>query len=208
MYDKSIMSIDVGVVNLAITVGLITKDYELIEIIWMDVIDITQFQCGSECKLYHQKTHTDWIEHCIQNNYHFFHDVDIILIEQQPPMGFVSIEQLIFSKFRSKAILVAPRSVHAHYNMGTLSYEKRKEKCINYAQQLLKFYPDMAEQFTFYSRQHDIGDSLMQMMYFLSKTNKVIMKAAKRKKIMEGASVVPNLNLEEWFNSFASLSIE
>jgi hypothetical protein len=48
----------------------------------------------------------------------FFEMADFILIERQPPMGLTAVEQLIFSRWRDKAILVHPRSMHKYFNIG------------------------------------------------------------------------------------------
>jgi hypothetical protein len=42
-------------------------------------------------------------------------------------MGLKDIEQLLFKAFRSKAILVSPNSMHAHFGLPSGDYDLRKD---------------------------------------------------------------------------------
>ena len=171
-----IVSIDIGVKHLGISLSAVNKDYTLNEIIWIDVIDITTFvhlddQAKKECTLYHDKTFTDYLEHVFYLHTNLFKIADWILIERQPIQGFVVVEQLIFSKYRSKTILISPNSVHAWigFNKLGLDYDGRKVHSVSYMKKYLSdYYIDILNNF---SRAHDIADTICILQYWLNKKN-------------------------------------
>jgi len=180
-----VLSIDVGVINLGISVSLINRDYTLKEIIWVDNIDITDYKHTkcliSECKLHHTKTFSDWIEHVIQENKEYFDESDIIIIERQPPLGFVVVEQLIFSKYRHKSKIVSPNSVHKYFNFLKSDYDKRKELSIKIGDKFLS--EKLIERAKSFNRRHDISDSICIMIYFINKKQEEYKKTQRTKEL-------------------------
>lgn len=178
--SQTILSIDIGIQHLGISVSIVSSSYELIEVIWIDLIDITQFKCDrSSCKLYHTRTFSDWIDHFIEKNLYFFENSDIILLEKQPPQGLVVVEQLIFSKYREKSKIISPRKMHTYLNISTFDYDTRKEYSIKIAEKYLG--DSMKEQLKTYERKHDISDTICILLYYLYIKN----DEYKRKKRME-----------------------
>lgn len=179
--EYRILSIDVGVIHFGISVSVLNEDFTLKEIIWVDNIDITKYKhtkCSiDQCKLYHTKTFCDWIEHIIQENKEYFEESDMIIIEKQPPQGFVVIEQLIFSKYRKKTSLISPQSVHKFFNFFDLDYEKRKELSVIISDKYLPEY--LINRSKMFDRRHDISDSICMMLYFIDK-KQIEYKKAKR----------------------------
>lgn len=162
----SILSIDIGIQHLGISVSLVSESYQLLEVIWIDLIDITKFRCNRDlCKLYHTRTFSDWIDHMIENNKYFFESSDIILLEKQPPQGLVVVEQLIFSKYREKTKIISPRKMHTYLNISTFDYEKRKIYTEKIAEKHLS--ESLKQQIKLYERGHDISDSICILLYFL-----------------------------------------
>lgn len=177
-----VVSIDVGVKNLGISFSEINKDFTLSQIIWFDCIDITTFihldeESRKECKLYHEKTYCDYLEHVFYLYKELFSVVDYVLVERQPPQGYVVIEQLIFSKFRDKTILISPNSMHAFFNFGKeIDYEKRKYYTEQIAERCLKKNKSrnyLLIEFHNLYRKHDVGDSICMIIFWLSKKHKV-----------------------------------
>lgn len=139
--------------------------------IWTDLIHITEYvhqhgQSRDDCKLYHTKTFCDWLNHTFQENIGFYEMADFILVERQPPMGLVVIEQLIFSKWMKKTILISPNSMHKYFEIG--DYEKRKE-CTDKITRMKITDEKLLEQLGFYHRTHDIADSICIMLYWIHK---------------------------------------
>lgn len=82
-----------------------------------------------KCRLGHTGAMVDWVAHLLLFDEELKRSgklANLVLIERQPPMGFRDCEQLLFAEFRDKAKLVYPRSVHAHFKIGALTYEERK----------------------------------------------------------------------------------
>jgi hypothetical protein len=180
-----VLSIDVGVIHLGISVSILNSDYTLKEIIWVDNIDITDYKHTkcliSQCKLYHTKTFSDWIDHMIEENKEYFDESDIIIIEKQPPAGFVVVEQLIFSKYRHKTTIVSPNSVHKYFNFFNLDYDKRKEFSVKIADRFLS--EKLIEKSKRFDRRHDISDSICIMLYFINKKQEEYKKIQRRKEV-------------------------
>ena len=81
VYEYCVISIDIGILHLGISVTLLDKEYNMLEIIWIDLIDITEFThkygpSSKECSLYHTKTFCDWMNHVYQENMDFFEMAD------------------------------------------------------------------------------------------------------------------------------------
>jgi hypothetical protein len=184
-YKYCVMSIDIGIIHLGISITTLNKMYEVVEILWTELINITEYQhlhgsSEQDCKLYHAKTACDWVNHVYQENKILFDKSDFILIERQPPMGFCMIEQLFFSKFREKAFLVSPNSVYKFFGIGNLNYDQRKEFTVKEAKKILvrkQLLINMAK----YDREHDICDSICMMLYWIT-TKQQEYKEAKIKK--------------------------
>ena len=171
---RYILSIDVGIHNLGISVIEADANYMFRQIIWVDLINITEFKCNkqADCPHHHDRTIADWMHHVFDQNSEFFERCDHILIERQPPGGIVAVEQLIFARYRHKAILIAPNSVHKYFNMGWADYPGRKRISETIATRHLKGGPvELLEQYQHYDRRHDISDSILFGIYWCNKQN-------------------------------------
>lgn len=170
--DKTILSIDIGVQHLSLVLSTITPVGKIQEIRSIDLVNITQYthtKCTQEeCTLYHTKTFFDWLRHVVQEYNHLFEQADVILIERQPPMGFVVVEQILFGFYRDKAVLVAPNSVHAYHNFQNLDYEQRKTASEIISLPYLS--TELLERIKTFDRAHDVTDAILQLLYYLNKT--------------------------------------
>lgn len=201
-FDKAIMSIDIGVQHLGISVSIIKK-YKFVDIIWIDLIDITKFNCDSDCKLGHTKTFCDWLAHIFKREKQFFDLVNVILIERQPPKGFTAIEQLIFYRWRTKAKLIAPRSVQKHFGMTGMKYDERKDYALKLALNNVPKY--LHEQLYSYDRQHDIADTILMTLYWCSvQKEKLSVKILEKKQKLAMKKVISgkNFTMQEYFDAF------
>lgn len=170
-----VVSIDIGVCNLGISVSFVTREFLLEEVIWIDLIDITKYThkrvSKEQCKLHHTRTFSDWIDHFFQENEDFFKEADYILLERQCPQGFTVVEQLIFNRWRNKSHLINPVSMHKFLGISYLTYDERKIETTKIGSSLIT-NPILREQLTYYQRKHDICDSLCIMLYWLRKKSK------------------------------------
>ena len=152
----------------------IDLDFNVTDWILADKLDIRELclNCNMcKCNLHHDKTFSDYIDHFIMHYKHVFDQCDFIIIERQPPTGFISIQELILHCFRSKTILVSPNSVHKFHNIQHYDYEGRKKQSIILAQKHMgeHFYRLMIGNLT---RQHDVTDAVCQMLFWLDKQKK------------------------------------
>ena len=172
-----IVSVDVGIKNLALVLIEYTKEYIFNDIVWFELIDITQHvhldsESQIDCKLFHSKTITDWLLHVMYLHNELFEYAQYIIIERQPPRGHVAIEQLLFFKYREKAILISPVSVHRFFGWSAeVNYEQRKEKSVAILKYKLEKTnrPWLHTELNKLKRQHDISDAVLQTLYFLYK---------------------------------------
>ena len=208
-YTYSVLSIDIGILNLGISVSTLDEEFNLIDIVNIDLIDITKFThksgpCKEKCTLNHTKTFSDWLDHVFQEN-KYFEECDFILIEKQPPMGFVAVEQLIFNRWRNKSILISPNSMHKYFDIGRFDYDTRKE----YSQKIAKTKITnkyLLQKLDDYHRCHDITDSVCLMLYWIHK-KKIDYEEQKRKKIVLERQIYSNVNkknisINEWFECY------
>lgn len=181
-----VLSIDVGLIHLGFSLAEVREDGTLIEVFWVDLIDITAYTHRNKkevCGMYHTKTMADWVEHLIHEYHMFFDKADVILIERQPPMGLIAIEQLIFSKFRNKTHLISPRNVHSYFNLGKFDYEQRKIYSEKIAFTHIPEY--LYDHLLTFDRFHDVADSICILIYWCNKQKKAYEVSERRKRHSE-----------------------
>jgi hypothetical protein len=204
-YDY-IISIDIGIKNLAIVLIEITPSREFSQIIWFENIDITDFGHSRdwpihECQLYHDKTVCDYLEHIFYIHHEIFRISRHVLIERQPIQGITSVEQLIFSRFRDKAILISPNSMHKYmgWKDNNYDYEKRKQMSVLLAYRYINaatpgketYRPWNIENFDNLiklekigeARAHDIADAICLFLFWLTKARAEWEEEQQRKKL-------------------------
>jgi hypothetical protein len=176
------VSIDIGLFHMAYTYANINEDFTIGDIIDVDLVNIKELckQCkNTNCNFYHDSCICDYMEHFFYTYQSMLDSASVILFEQQPPMGFVSIQELIRHRYRNKAISVSPASMHCHFNIGDLNYEQRKDATDKIAQKWLAGFKN----YTFQERRHDISDSLCQLLFYLSSKHREWLIQQERKKI-------------------------
>lgn len=160
------LSIDIGIHHMGLVWAFCEKDVCIVD---FDCINIMLIKCNrNTCLLHHSRSLTDYINHLFVEFHEWFENAEVILIERQPILGQVAVEQLIFSKYREKARLIAPRSIHTHYGWNYIGteeekYEKRKHASIRIAESYLS--SSLKERLQLFDRQHDITDAIC-MLYF------------------------------------------
>jgi len=171
---KYILSIDVGIHHLAMILIETTLDYVHRDVVWFEMVNITHFQhldnpARKTCTIPHTRTVADWLSHLFYLNAELFDLCNHILIERQPPGGQIAIEQLLFFQYRSKAVLVHPRSVHAFFGWSNCNYDERKVKSVQVLQYALKQSKRewLVAEYQAITRKHDISDAYTQAVYYL-----------------------------------------
>jgi len=171
MDNKKILSIDIGVINLGYVVCEIGDTLKVIE---CNRVDITHMRhtkvCYKDCRLHHDFCIPDYLDHFIQEYQSLFTNADIILIERQPPMGILTVMDLLFVKFRDKIIIINPGSVHKFFKMTKGDYDLRKIESVYHTNEYLKDFFNFQNN----ERKHDISDAMLMVIYYfeLYKKNK------------------------------------
>jgi len=126
-------------------------------------------ECTDEnCKLKHTMCISDYMAHLFQKYSDIFEKSHIILIERQPPKGFVAIQELILFKYREKSILLSPNAIHKHFSMSKVQ-KFRKMFTEKLSKERLQPFPD----YTNNERKHDMGDAYCQLIYYLNTEHSV-----------------------------------
>ena len=168
---KYILSIDIGIHNLGLSLTEVTDEYEFVDIIHVAVVDITKCKSLKTCQLDHCPTIADWMRHFMEDWKIILDGADVILLERQPPQGLVAIEQILFFQYRDKAILVHPRVVHSYLACGHLDYEGRKMFSEKAAWMYLT--GETREIFSWHERKHDMADSICMMLWWTNQQRKI-----------------------------------
>ena len=155
------VGVDIGYYNL----GLVQCQTEPFEVTWARKIDITRYTHDTipfcECQLHHTHEMGDYVLHFIQEHRWIFDSADKIFIERQPPGGFGAIETLLFVTFREKVEVINPNSLHKHFMIGHLDYDRRKEETIKIATP----FAGHLQTFNDTHRKHDMADAICMCLY-------------------------------------------
>jgi hypothetical protein len=168
-----ILSVDIGLIHLALVGVNLPENYidreEVIiddEVYFCELIDITQLinECDRDtCKLYHDKIICDYMSHLFEKYAEVFNDADKILIERQPPMGFVAVQELIMFKYRNKSKLISPNAMLSYFGILHFDYEVRK----THTESIAMDYLSGVKMFMFNERRHDMADAFCMIFYFV-----------------------------------------
>lgn len=159
-----IISIDIGYHNLGLVKAYIDETCE-INIQDIFLIDLPKLPHRHvhrlDCKLFHTNELADLMAHFIQEYGYLLQEADKIYIERQPPTGLTNIETLLLFLYREKTELVSPNSMHKHFMIGHLEYEKRKERTIELSNKLLEHFENYKDM----TRKHDIADAVCMIIF-------------------------------------------
>ena len=207
---SKILSIDIGISNLGYCYSEITfpelvgskyknlKNNETysfdlinkqINVLSCNRIDITKVKHSRvnycNCTLRHERCIPDYLDHFIQEHQIMFDECDVLLLERQPPVGITNVQDLLFTKFRDKVLLVSPNSVHKYFGLST-DYTERKVVSETIAQDFLINF----DKFTQNSRKHDISDAMLMIIFYFKKELDRVINSTKFE--------LPTVNFEEF----------
>lgn len=168
----NVLSIDIGITNMAFIFAHVDENYNLKEIISCKKVNICVCNHKKNCKLNHKNFHrlSGRIRHFI-DSHEEFKKADIIICEKQPPCGLLIVEELLLFNFPDM-YLVSPNAMHAYYDMNDYEYEKRKEITVSISKKKLNKF----ESFRKNERKHDMADSYCLLKYWLSTTGKKLLE--------------------------------
>ncbi len=181
---KRILSIDIGLHHFAYVAATVHLDHiwRISEVNSMRLLNLTQFECDrSKCTLEHERCMSDYLSHLF-DEHQVFRESDVILVELQPPTGFIAIQEIIRFQYRNKVQVISPTVVHKwfhfrDYPVGAdkeMRYQLRKTWSIHLAQSTLREYckQDLLDTSGLKTeRLHDIADAFNQLWYHLNMLN-------------------------------------
>jgi len=162
-----IASIDVGYINMALTVCRYDPKDQYPDFTFAEKVDITCPRHTTvplrKCTIPHTCETCDRVAHFIQEFKPLLDSADHILIERQPIMGMKEIETLVMYIYRAKTMLISPNAMHKHFGISSLDYEDRKIKTTDIAREHVQHLKG----FSNIERQHDIADAVCVTLYFI-----------------------------------------
>lgn len=161
-----VLSIDVGFEHLGLIGAEVSEDYSLDTITLCKLVNIKKLvtECRDHsCTLRHDLCITDYMYHFFNAYKEDFERCDLIVVERQPPKGFIAVQELIIYRYRDKTILVSPNSIHKYFSMPK-TQEFRKMFTVSFANPKLSKFLDYERS----NRKHDMSDAYCQLVYYLS----------------------------------------
>jgi len=203
------LSIDVGIVHLALVLVRVTPEFELARIVWHQLFDIRRLKhkrvSEDDCELGHTATITDRMAHIYQEHRHLFEMASRILVERQPITGLQAVQESLFAAWRDKLELVSPGSMHRDLRLRG-DYEARKVQSVNLARHY--FYarsnpvfpagyaledasPEMCLRFECYldksngneKRSHDVADAVCIAVFVLRREAKELARQRRKREL-------------------------
>lgn len=161
-----ILAMDVGLINMGLVFAQVsTEDFSIDKIIdcrQIDIKGLVEFCDDIDCPHSHSRCIADYMSHLFSEYKTFFERADTILVERQPPQGFISIQEITNYEYRDKVVMIAPQGMHNYFDMQGLTYDRRKEFTVEYAKRWLGEFPDFSLE-----RNHDISDAMCMIIYHL-----------------------------------------
>jgi hypothetical protein len=156
-----IVAIDVGIKNLA----LCCYDFATNQVIHWDNVSLVSGR-------YVPAQNVQYVRDFVQRHAHLFDRASIVLIERQMRCNMRIIEAVLQTLFFDRCKVIHARSVKAHYGLSMRNYRANKAKAVEWATQFVRanpavFVPSVLETFVRGTKQDDLADALLLVMYYL-----------------------------------------
>jgi hypothetical protein len=155
------ISIDIGVKNCGICVfDFITGKV----VLWKNVP-----MCPGK---YNPSNNMQYVEEFVNKHAEYFHSAAKVLIEKQMRCNMRIIEAILHTMFRDRTVIINPKHVKSHYGLSTDSYRNNKKRAVSWATNFVNnnatvFDEGALTQFKTPSKQDDMADALVMLMYYL-----------------------------------------
>lgn len=184
--------VDVGIVNLAFAVVMVTNRDEW-TVVHIERVDLTRLPSFPGEKYPRSREVADRMERFFYAYGPAWLDPsDRVYVERQPPTGLGHVEQFVFARYRDKCTLLSPRSLHRFlgYNKS-VGYDERKDRNTIVATAIMEEHasPEMLSTWLDWlddkERVHDISDCLCFAKHETSKLPRKPMVLASGRSLME-----------------------
>ena len=114
----------------------------------------------------------NYVRAFVERYQHYFENADKIIIERQIRCNMRIVEAILQTMFFDKCLIISARSVKMHYDLSTKNYRANKQKAVQWALQFTDanphaFMPLCVNAFQNKSKQDDLADSLLLVLYYL-----------------------------------------
>lgn len=172
-----VIGIDVGYSNLALVVCDIDKeDYDDIKVVFSKMTDLRNIACRDDDCMFGKcdRKGAHLVHHFVKSMHEWFDTADQILIESQPITStHKDIEQLLVyliklwysypkNKPKDHVKLIAPQSMHCHFNMSGVKENRRKEIV-----EITKYYLDNQPSFMYATQKDHLADAMGFILYYV-----------------------------------------
>ncbi len=167
-----ILSFDVGFLHLGWVLLEVGPQFN-IRVLTVECVDITNLKHHlvplENCRLPHTNHVCDRMEHFFAEYeplWQQFGTLDEVFLERQP-LGS-PVEALLYARYRDRALLISPNSMHKYFCIDHLDYEHRKHETERIATPYLQAF----EAFSKLERKHDIADAFVLAYFEIQKRKK------------------------------------
>jgi hypothetical protein len=168
--------IDVGIRNLGLAVFSVDRHWVSPSLDYIDRVDLTRLDRSATP--YSGNELSDRVDRFARLYENHLSPCERVFIERQPLGGVKAVEQLLYSRYRSKAVLLSPISVHNFFQYGSrqgFDYDARKRATVNAADRIVLQYGSgqvkrrWAEMDATGEKKDDVGDPVVMALYVLKK---------------------------------------
>lgn len=157
-----VIAIDVGIKNL----GLCIFDFNTAQVVEWDNV------CLVPNGRYIPANNVQYVRNFVKRFEKYFENAFQVLVERQIRCNMRIIEAIIHTLYFDECIIISARSVKMHYNLSTKNYRANKQKAVKWATAFVDknstaFAPLVAYTFESSTKQDDLADSLLLVMYYL-----------------------------------------
>tara|TARA_B110000046_G_scaffold183095_1_gene218451 strand:- start:2399 stop:2944 length:546 start_codon:yes stop_codon:yes gene_type:complete len=162
-----VVSIDVGIKNL----GICVFDFSS-----------SKFVCWKNCSLvtsgrYIPSNNVNYIRSFINEHSQYLDNSVAVLIERQMRCNMRIIESVLHALYFDNCIIIQPRAVKMHYDLGTKNYRHNKDKAVSWVKQFLHFNRSAFTENTIQAfegapKKDDLADALIMVLYYLDTYSK------------------------------------
>lgn len=166
MGSRYVIGIDVGIKNL----GICVFDFAESKVVAWDNISLVPN--GGR---YIPANNVQYVRAFVQRFREYFDHAFQVVIERQMRVNMRIVEAVLQSMYYADCTVVSARSVKVHYGLSTHNYRTNKAKAVEWAVAFVDNNPSAfsaraalaLEQFQRASKQDDLADSLLLVMYYL-----------------------------------------
>ena len=157
----TVIAIDIGVRNISLCV----YDQMLSRITFWENMPLMHGR-------YVPHQNVEYVHKFVEKHSELFKNANAIVIERQMRCNMRIIESVLQSLFFDRAIVVSPRSVKSHYDLGTRNYRENKQKAVEFAQDFVEhnaivLAPEALSSWRLAKKKDDLADSLITVLYYL-----------------------------------------